>query len=424
MQATLIRQVRVLDPASGLDRVENILIRDGRIASLSAQSVPEDAAVIDGKGLVAVPGLVDMHVHLRDPGFLQKEDLFTACEAAAAGGVTAVAAMPNTRPTADCAEVVEDILSRAGRAKARVFQLGSITKGLKSEQLCDFEELKRAGAVAVSDDGRPVLTAAMLLAGMRGAAKAGLPVICHCEDLSLAQGGIMNEGEVSQKLGVRGIPRAAEDAAVAREIALAAAYDLPVHIAHVSTKGAVALIRDAKQRGVPVTCETAPHYFALTEQCLLKRDANYRMNPPLGTEEDKQSVIEGIADGTIDAIATDHAPHSASEKADFEKAPNGVVGLETSLAAGLTYLVHPGVIPLGRLIELMSASPADILRIDAGRLTEGGRADICLFDPDEQWTVDPQRLHSKSKNTPFAGMRLTGRVRYTMLEGNLVWKAE
>ncbi|MCI8496747.1 MAG: dihydroorotase [Clostridiales bacterium] len=424
MQSTLIWKTQILDPASGLDRTGNILIENGRIVSLSAETIPQKAQVIDGEGLVAVPGLVDMHVHLRDPGFTHKEDIFTACEAAAAGGVTAVAAMPNTRPTADCGEIIEDILSRSQNAKARVFQLGSITKGLKSEQLCDFEELKRAGAVAVSDDGRPVLTATMLLDGMRKANNAELPVICHCEDLSLATGGIINEGEVSKELGVRGIPRAAEDAAVAREIALAAAHSLPVHIAHVSTKGSVALIRDAKRRGVAVTCETAPHYFALTEQCLLGRDANYRMNPPLGTEEDRLAVIEGLMDGTIDAIATDHAPHSASEKADFETAPNGVVGLETSLAAGITYLVKPEILPLKRLIELMSASPADILHIDAGRLELGKRADICLFDPDEQWTVVPEKLHSRSKNTPFAQIRLTGRVRYTMLQGEVVYKAE
>ena len=278
--------------------------------------------------------------------------------------------------------------------------------------------------MAVTDDGRPVPTADKMMQAMEKAAACGLPVLSHCEELTLVRGGIMNEGAVSRSLGVPGIHRGAEEVATAREIALAAATGCPVHICHVSTKGSAQLIRDARRRGVPVTGETAPHYFTMTDALLQGRDADYRMNPPLRSDEDVAAILAGIADGTLTVIATDHAPHAPWEKADFEKAPNGALGLETSLAAGITALVRPGHISLLRLLELMSTSPARLLGIPGGTLEPGAPADILLFDPEETWTVEPDRLHSKSRNTPFKGMKLTGRVRYTLLGGRIVWQAE
>ena len=284
-----------------------------------------------------------------------------------------------------------------------------------------MEALRAAGAIGLSDDGRPVVNTAFLRSAMRRAPQLGMTVAAHCEDLFLADGGKINEGEVSAQLGVRGIPAAAEDCGTAREIALAAADDVPIHICHVSTATSVALIRDAKARGIRVTAETAPHYFSLTDQALLRRDADYRMNPPLRTQKDVQAVIEGLRDGTLDVIATDHAPHTPEEKADFEKAPNGSIGMETSLAVGLTYLVGMGLMTLDELIEKMSVCPARILGIPAGTLAVGAPADIALVDLDEKWEVDPAQLHGKSQNTPFKGMTLTGRVKMTFLGGRLVF---
>ncbi len=299
---------------------------------------PTDAREICGEGLVAAPGLVDMHVHLRDPGQTEKEDILSGCRAAAAGGVTSLLCMPNTVPAADSPEIISYIVEKVkkcGRARLPCCRRFQRTSG---KEPSDWRALKEAGAVALSDDGRPVADSALMAAAMKAAPRLGLTVCAHCEDLSLSAGGKLNEGAVSAELGVKGVPAAAEDCGTAREIALAAAYGVPVHICHVSTKNSVAMVRDAKRRGVRVTAETAPHYFALTERELLSRDADYRMSPPLRTEEDRLAVIEGLRDGTIDAIATDHAPHTPGEKADFLTAPNGVVGMETSLAAGITYL--------------------------------------------------------------------------------------
>ncbi|MBQ1616639.1 MAG: dihydroorotase, partial [Ruminococcus sp.] len=359
---------------------------------------------------------------LRDPGQTAKEDILTGCCAAAAGGVTSLLAMPNTNPTIDCGEVVRYVREKAKDAKARVYVAASITKGLQSKEPTDLAELKEAGAVGLSDDGRPVVNTAFLRSAMKRAPQYGMTVVAHCEDLFLAEGGKINEGEISAQLGVKGIPAAAEDCGTAREIALAAAEDVPIHICHVSTATSVALIRDAKRRGVKVTAETAPHYFSLTEKELLRRDADYRMNPPLRTEKDVQAIIEGLRDGTLDAIATDHAPHTPAEKADFEKAPNGSVGMESSLAVGITYLVKTGILTFDELVEKMSVNPARILGIDAGTLRVGANADIALVDLNEEWTVDPDKLHGKSKNTPFKGMTLTGKVKKTILGGKIVFE--
>lgn len=424
MKNLLIKNAVVVSPADGLNEKDgktDILIRNGVIAELG--KIQEgDAEVIDARGMYAVPGFVDMHVHLRDPGQTQKEDIITGCKAAAAGGVTSLLAMPNTTPTTDNAETVRYILDKAKYADSRVYVAASITKGLKSEEPTDLDELKAAGAVALSDDGRPVENTKFLSEAMKKAPQLGMKVVAHCEDLYLADGGKINEGEVSQKLGIKGIPASAEDCGTAREIALAAALDVPVHICHVSTKTSVALVRDAKRRGVKVTAETAPHYFSLTERELLRGDADYRMNPPLRTQADVDAIIEGLQDGTLDAIATDHAPHTVEDKADFAAAPNGSIGMETSFAAGCTYLVKSGFLSLGELVSKMSTNPAEILGINAGRIFSGAPADIVLIDTDEQWTVDENKLHGKSKNTPFKGRTLCGKVKKTILGGKVVFE--
>lgn len=420
MNDLLIKNATVVSPADGVNEKLDILVRDGVIAQ-TGTDLSDDCTTIDAEGLYAIPGLVDMHVHLRDPGQTHKEDIITGCNAAAAGGVTSLLAMPNTIPTTDSAETVKYILDKAKDAKANVYVAASITKGLKSLEPTDLDELKNAGAIALSDDGRPVENTKFLSDAMKKAPQLGMSVVAHCEDLFLADGGKINEGEVSQKLGIKGIPAAAEDCGTAREIALAAALDVPVHICHVSTKTSVALIRDAKARGVKVTAETAPHYFSLTDKELLRGDADYRMNPPLRTKEDAEEIITGLLDGTLDAIATDHAPHTPEEKADFVNAPNGSIGMETSLAVGITYLVKTGILSFEQLVEKMSVNPAKILGINAGTLSVGAPADIALVDLDEVWTVDVDGLHGKSKNTPFKGRTLCGKVKKTILGGRVVF---
>lgn len=419
----LLQNARMIDPAQALDRLGDILIEDGKIAAILPPFAGSDSTldrVIDCTGLTAAPGLVDLHVHLRDPGQTHKEDVFTACKAAAAGGVTSLLAMPNTTPPMDGPALVSELLAKAKAADANVYTTACITKGLQGEELTDFAALKAAGAIALSDDGVPVKRTSCLLEALRRAPQLGLTVTAHCEDTDLAKGGLMNEGELSRSLGVKGIPNAAEDCGTAREIAAAASIGAPIHICHVSTKGSVELIRDAKHRGVKVTAETCPHYLLLTEEALCSQNANCRMNPPLRTEEDRQALIEALADGTLDAIATDHAPHTPQEKADFFTAPNGSIGMETSLAATLTAL--SGKLTLSQIIEKMSCNPAKILGIPAGSLRIGALADVVVFDPDEQWTIDPDRLHGKSKNTPFAGMTLTGKVKFTICRGKVVFE--
>ena len=424
MEKLLIRGARLLDPSRGVDGTGDLLLAGGKIAQAGGTAAAPDARVIDARGLAAAPGLIDLHVHLRDPGFPEKEDVLSGCRAAAAGGVTGLLCMPNTRPVLDRAETVRGVLAKAERADARVYVAAAITNGLAGTEPTDLAALKAAGASAVSDDGRPVENSALMARAMRRADELGLFVTSHCEDLSFSAGGKVNEGEVSRRLGVPGIPAAAEDCGTARELALSEAYRLPVHICHVSTATSIAMIRDAKRRGAPVTCETAPHYFALTERELLKRDADYRMSPPLRTEADRLAVVRGIRDGTIDAIATDHAPHAPREKRDFQSAPNGVIGMETSLAAGITFLVGTGALSLSELIGKMSCAPARLLGIPGGTLAPGAAADLVLFDPAQRWTVDPAKLHGKSRNAVFKGRELAGRVKYTLLGGRIVYSDE
>ncbi|MBQ9949037.1 MAG: dihydroorotase, partial [Oscillospiraceae bacterium] len=337
-------------------------------------------------------------------------------------GVTAVACMPNTTPAVDNAETVKYIIEKAKQSKTKVYPVGCITKGLKGEELCDFEELRNAGCVAVSDDGRPVKNAKTMARAMVKAHYAGLKVISHCEDLDIISGGIMNSGKVSKELGVPGMHRLSEDIISNREITIATDLEMPIHIAHVSTMQSMQNIRVASRYGTMVTSETCPHYFMLTDEKLRTRDADYRMNPPLRTADDVKAITEGICDGTIDCIVTDHAPHTAEEKADFLKAPNGVVGLETSLAATLTALYHTGKVKLSRIVALMCVNPRRILSIPGGSLQPGDVADICIFDPNEEWKVVPEKLHSKSKNTCFKGKVLRGRVKYTIVDGEVVYE--
>lgn len=414
-----LKNVRIIDPSQGLDALGDLLLREGVIAQGSPG--PEDQA-IDCGGLVAAPGLVDLHVHLRDPGQTHKEDLFSACRAAAAGGVTSLLAMPNTQPAMDSPQLVADLLERARSANCTVYTAACVTKGLLGQECADYAALKAAGAIALSDDGKPVASTRCLLEALSAAQDLGLTLAAHCEDLDLAQGGLMNQGETARRLGVQGTPPAAEDCGVAREIAAAASIGAPVHICHVSTWGSVALIRDAKRRGVAVTAETCPHYLLLTDRALESMDADYRMNPPLGSEGDRQALLEALCDGTLDAISTDHAPHTPEEKADFITAPNGAIGMETSLAAAWTALEER--LPLSRVIELMSWNPAKILGIPAGTLALGAVADVVLFDPERRWTVNPEKLHGKSRNTPFKGMELKGKVVMTFSRGRLVYQEE
>lgn len=420
MTDLLIKNVHIIDPFNNTDGLGDIFIKNGVFAD--PETAEGNVEIINGTGMKAAPGLVDLHVHLRDPGQTDKEDILSGCRAAAAGGVTSLLAMPNTVPAVDSPETVRYIIEKAKAADAHVYVVGSITKGLGGHEATDIDALYEAGISALSDDGKPVLDTTIMVEAMKRAAQLGIPVTAHCEDPYLA-GGKVNEGEISEKLGVKGMPAAAEDAGTARELALAAAYDLPVHICHVSTRTSADMIRDFKKRGVKVTAETAPHYLMLTEEELLKRDADYRMNPPLRTEADRRAMIEALKDGTIDAIATDHAPHTPQEKADFENAPNGSIGMETSFAAAYTILVKGGVMSETELIRKMSCTPASILGIPAGTMYIGAPADLFLYR-EEEWTVDPDKLHGKSKNTPFKGLTLAAKVKLTVCGGRIVYKDE
>jgi dihydroorotase len=417
----LIKFARVINPVNQFEDITDILIENGKIALVEKNIKTKNVKTIDASGLVAAPGLVDMHVHMRDPGQTHKEDINTGCAAAAAGGVTSVAVMPNTIPAADNPEVIKYILEKSSHTGVKVYPISAVTKGQNGAELVDFDAMVKSGAIAFSDDGRPVENASIMLNAMKTASKLNKIVISHCEDMSLASGGIINEGESSALLNVKGLSGAAEEVQVARDIALSAHYNLPIHLAHISTKGSVELIRDAKQRGIKVTAETCPHYFCLSEALALKCDADYRMNPPLRTFNDVRAIISALKDGTIDCIATDHAPHTAQEKTDFLTAPNGVVGLETSLAAAITYLVKPFHLSLNEVIKKMSYNPAQILGINAGTINVGEAADIVLFNQEEQWKVEPNELHSKSKNTPFKGMNLFGKVKYTISDGVIIY---
>jgi len=414
----LIKGGRVFTQTAGST---DILIDGCKIAEIS-ENICEtgDIPVLDASRLIVAPGLVDMHVHFRDPGYEYKEDILTGAQAAAAGGVTTCCCMPNTSPVADSEETIEYIINKAKQASVRVLPYGAVTVGQKGRELTDFAALKAAGAVALSDDGNPIQSAELMRRAMILAREHGLLIISHCEDAEMVQNYGVNEGAVSRKLGIPGRPAIAEEIMVARDAMLAAETGARVHIAHVSTVGSVDIIRKAKAAGVSITAETCPQYFTLTEDEILRQGALARVNPPLRTARDVAAIIRGLTDGTIDAIATDHAPHSANEKAlPLEEAPSGMIGLETSLALALKLLYHTGELSLDNIIRLMSMNPARILGIDAGTLEVGDTADIVIFDPNEVWTVDPVKFKSKARNTPFAGMNLRGKVKYTISHGKV-----
>ncbi|MDE5764219.1 MAG: dihydroorotase [Ruminococcus sp.] len=415
MSSLLIKNIRAVD--SEQDTATDVFINSGKIAETGKNLDVTADEVIDGTGLVLMPSLFDMHVHFRDPGFTHKEDIFTGCSAALAGGVTGVLAMPNTNPPCDNPETIRYIIEKAESTGVDVYPVGCITSGMNGGELCDYDALKSAGCICISDDGRPVANAELMRQALEMTKENGLLVVSHCEDLSIINGGIMNKGEVSDKLGVKGMDRASEDYITAREMILAKSVDSRIHICHVSTEGSTEMIRFAKSCGVKVTCETAPHYFMLTDKLLEKRDADYRMNPPLRTDKDVRAIIDGIKDGTIDCIITDHAPHAPEEKADFENAPNGVVGLETSLSATLTALYHTGEVSLNRIVELMCVNPRRILGLEVPEIKAGSTADLVIADIDRKWTVKPEKLHSKSRNSVFKGMTLTGRPLATISKG-------
>jgi len=414
------------------DGIADILIEDGRIVKIienDAQKRQEPASstqhaeyrIIDAFGKIVTPGLIDMHVHLREPGHEHKETIASGCRAAAWGGFSAVCCMPNTNPVNDSRQVTEFIREKASELDLiRVYPVAAISKGIAGNTLCDFEALKQAGAVAVSDDGNPVMDSGMMRRAMEAARDLNLQVISHCEDMGLAAGGAMHEGEVARRLGYGGIPSASESIMVLRDIALAELTRAPVHIAHVSSLESVRAIRDAKARGIPVTAETAPHYFTITQQAVADSGTHAKMNPPLRTEADRDAIRLGLADGTIDAIATDHAPHSAKEKqVDFASAANGIIGLETAVSLSLK-LVQDGVLSLGGLVEKMSTNPARILGL-AGGLRVGRSADITIIDPALDYTVYSENFQSLSRNTPFEGWQLKGRPVLTMVDGRVVY---
>ena len=418
----LIKNGHIIDPANKVDEYLDLLVSDGKIEKLGKPGTlsADRAQIIDAAGKLVVPGLIDMHVHLREPGFEYKETISTGTAAAKAGGFTSVCCMPNTKPVNDCRSITEFILSQANKdAFARVYPIGAITKGSKGEELAEMGELHEAGCVGLSDDGKPLMSAALMRRAMEYSKIFDTLIISHCEDSTLSDKGVMNEGTVSTELGLRGIPRAAEDVMTARDISLAELTGCRLHIAHVSTSGAVRMIREARARGVKVTAETCPHYFSLTDEAVRGYNTMAKMNPPLRTADDVAAIREGLKDGTIDVIATDHAPHGMDEKSgEFDYAPFGIVGLETALGLTLA-LVAEGVLSLAEAIGKMSANPAGILKLNKGTLGVGVDGDITIINPAEEWTVDAVQFKSRSKNTPFNGWRLKGKAVQTIVGGNL-----
>jgi dihydroorotase len=422
----LITNGYLIDPARGFNSGKNLLIEDGRVAGLldRGEGVPEGTEVLDATGLVVAPGFIDMHVHLREPGQEYKETIATGTAAAVAGGWTSVCAMPNTDPINDSPAVTRFMIEQAERAAgANVFPIGSITKGSKGTELAEMGEMKEAGIVAVSDDGRPVPTAGMMRRAMEYARGFDLTVVDHCEDRSLAAGGSMHEGRWSLMLGLRGIPAAAEEMDAVRDCALAELTGASIHLAHVSTRGAIEAVRRAKERGLSVTCEVAPHHWALRDDSVEGYDTNTKMNPPLRSREHVEAILEGLRDGTIDAIATDHAPHHADEKAlEYDQAPFGIIGLETGVGLALDRLVHEGIIGLERLVELCSVNPARIFNLqERGTLRKGAWADVTILDPDLHWTFEAAKSKSKSRNTPFDGLTMRGAAVVSIVGGRIIY---
>ena len=425
--ALLLRGGRVIDPSQRMDAISDLLIEKDTIEALGANidvGSRDDVEIVDCAGRVVAPGFIDVHCHLREPGREDVETIATGARAAAAGGFTAVCAMPNTDPVTDNQAAVGFIIRQAARAKAsRVYPIGAISLGQRGEALAEFGEMVGAGAVAVSDDGKPVASAHLMRTALEYARTFGIPVADHCEEPTLAAGGAMNEGLVSARLGLKGVPNEAEEIMVIRDILLARRTGGHVHLCHMSTHGSVELIRWGKERGVNVTAEVCPHHLSLTDEAVEGYNTNAKMNPPLRSAADVEALQQAVRDGTIDVIATDHAPHHYDEKErEFADAPNGIVGLETAFAVNMTWLVAAGIIDLATLVDKMSCAPARIFRLAGGTLRRGNVADVTVFDPDAEWRVDPSRFRSKGRNTPYSGQKLKGRVHLTVVDGGVVFR--
>jgi dihydroorotase len=418
----LIANGRVIDPALGVDAVQDVLVEDGVIRRVGESLAAPEAKVIDATGKVVCPGFIDIHVHLREPGYEYKETVATGTRAAAAGGFTAVCCMANTFPVNDNRSITDYILARAAiQGVVRVYPIGAVTRGLAGKELAELAELAEAGCVAFSDDGRPVMNAALYRRAMEYTLPFGAPVISHAEDADLADGTAMNEGVVSTELGVPATPGAAEDVMVARDIVLAELTGAHVHIAHVSTAGAVRMVREAKARGIRITAEVTPHHLVLTDEAVRSWDTNTKMNPPLRTKRDVEALLEGLLDGTIDCIATDHAPHALSEKeGEYVGAAFGVIGLETAVGVLLDRLVRPGHVPLATLVSRLSRDPARLLNLPGGSLAPGTPADVTILDSERELVIDPARFQSRSRNTPFGGWTITGGPWMTLVGGKVV----
>jgi dihydroorotase len=422
----VIKNGRVIDPASNTDRVADVLIIEGKIAGVAPNLSSPHAETFDATGLVVAPGFIDMHVHLREPGFEHAESIESGSRAAAAGGFTSVCCMPNTKPVNDSALVTSYIVERARHAAAvNVFPIGAITKGSAGEELAAIGAMKAAGAVAISDDGQPVANARVMRRAMEFARSFGLPVIQHCEDLNLSAGGDMHEGFESARLGLRGIPAASEDVMVARDLVLAQLTGARYHVAHISTRNAVAMVDHGRRQGLAVTCEATPHHFTLADTDMRPYDSNFKMKPPLRSGCHRDAVAEGIANGVVSAIATDHAPHPGSEKMqEFERCPFGIIGLETAIGLTLAELVHPGRITLSRMIELFTTGPDSVLRLGRGTLAPGAAGDVTIFSTDLAWTYDVNQSASRSRNSPFDGRTFRGGPVATIVNGEFAWRRD
>ncbi|MFZ0589749.1 MAG: dihydroorotase [Bryobacteraceae bacterium] len=424
MSRLVVKNGRVVDPSSDLDAIIDVAIEDGMVRAIQTNIAADGSEVFDATGLIVAPGFIDMHVHLREPGFEHAETIETGSRAAAAGGFTSICAMPNTQPVNDSPTVTHYILERARqKAPVNVYPIGAITKNSAGEELASLASMKKAGIVAISDDGRPVMNARLIRRAMELARSLNLPVIEHCEDLNLSAGGDMNEGIESVRLGLRGIPRASEDVMVARDILLAELTGVRYHVAHISSKNAVAMVAYAKSKGLAVTAEATPHHFVLADANMPPYDSNYKMKPPLRAQCDVEAVADGLARGTIDAVATDHAPHAGDEKMqEFERCPFGILGLETAIGLSLERLYHTGKVNLKRLVSLFTTGPAQILALDRGTLSLGSSGDVTIFSLDQRWTYDVNRSASKSRNSPFHGREFRGGPIATIVGGQIVWQ--
>jgi len=424
LSSLLIKNGHIIDPASNFDATADLLIEDGKVARVQSEIGSSADKVLDAAGLVVAPGFIDLHVHLREPGREDEETIESGSQAAAAGGFTSICCMPNTSPVNDNPAVTSYILKEAERhAVTRVFPIGAISLGSLGEKLAEIGEMVSAGIVGISDDGKPVMNGQLMRRAMEYSLPFKIPVIEHCEDLFLSARGVMNEGYYSTVLGLKGMSRTAEDTMAARDMILANLTGAHIHIAHISTRGALELVREAKRQGVHVTCEVTPHHFSLTDAACSEYDTNTKMSPPLRADDDVAAMIEGLSEGTIDCIATDHAPHNPNEKMlEFDQAPFGITGLETALGLAMTHLYHRGKIGLNRLVELFSTHPARIINKPLGQLQPGLEADVTIFDTKSEWTYDVAQTESKSRNTPFDGAKLKGQVAATIVAGKIVFQ--